>query len=195
MSKGLVSLVALLLLAGCSPPSMMRPAYLPVRSDAEKARFSTTASSEIVRANACALAGSFKVGDRMRNWTVTVGERPCWSQPNADSIPLYVYMDASERHVMLEAEANDDVPEETLHAAVASTGLSLKDAIDRTESTKESIAQNKNNGGGGGKGGAIAAAATAGGLAIVAVVVIVVVVVGAIVAGFAALFSALGKGI
>lgn len=131
------------------------------------------------------------VNDRARSWKVTVGDRECWSRPDADSIPLYVYMEDNPRAVVLEAAASD-LPEETLRTALSSTGLSLKDAVNRTQEVRASLARNKNSGGGG-NGAAIAGAAAGGGLVVVGVVVVVVVVVGAIIAGFAALFSAFGK--
>ena len=130
------------------------------------------------------------VGARARSWKITVGDRECWSRPNADSIPLYVYMEEDSRAVVLEA-ATGDVPEETLRNAVSSTSVSLKDAIDRTQEVRAS--QNKNKGSG--DGAAIAAAAAGGGAVMVGVVVVVVVVVGAIIAGFALLMSALVKGL
>jgi hypothetical protein len=151
---GLARLVLPLLVAGCADDAT-RPASWPPLAGAERARFATDAPAKVVRANACALTGAFRVGERERHWKVTVGDRRCWSPPDADSIPLYVYMRyvGDQATVVLEAAARD-VPEETLRVAVASTGRSLKAAIGQTEKARAAEAKRKH-----GNGGAIAAAA------------------------------------
>jgi hypothetical protein len=173
---------------GCVSHSMTRPEMPVVMANPQRARFSTTAPPEIVRANVCALNGTFLTGDKTRSWFVTAGAVRCVSRPDAEAIPLYVYMGDDFRSVVLEAAA-DDIPEETLRGAVTSTGLSLKEAIRRAEETRE--ARDGNNGGG--HGHAVAAAATGGGLVAVGIVVIVVAVVGAVCAAFVALFGSIGK--
>ena len=157
------------------------------------ARFRTTAKDEDVRANACALVGAFNVGSRPRHWVVSVDDLQCWSPPDASAIPLYVHIDTAkgERAVVLAATPPADVPVETLRDAVASTGVSLKQALEQVGKLRTAQATSSNQGGG--HGGAIAAAAVGGGVAVAVVVVLVVVLVGALVAAFSALAAALGK--
>jgi hypothetical protein len=183
--RKLALVLASVLVAGCAD-SATRPASWPTLVGAQRARFATTASPGVVRANACALTGKFKDGERTRNWTVSFGERACWSRPDADSIPLYVYMTNDHRAVVLEAIA-DDVPEETLRAAVTSTGLSLKDAVKRTQEAPPATHDK------GGNGGTIAAAAVAGGVTVGVVVGVVIAVVGVMIGGVVALIGAFGK--
>lgn len=166
------------------------------------AQFRTKRPVSQIRADACALTGEFQIDGHARTWDVWFGSQRCSAlPPDVDSIPLHVHvLESTEetdlaRTVTLDA-MSDEISEPTLRRAVTSTGLALRDAHAIAPSATEQVQTPQQAAHHGhAQGAAIAVAATAGGIAVVAVVVIVVVVVVGIVAGFAALFSALGKGI
>jgi len=165
------------------------------------AQFRTKRPVSQLRSEACALTGAFQIEGHARTWDVWFGAQRCSElPPDVDSIPLHVHVlepeeEGGARTVTLDA-MSDEIAEATLRRAVTSTGLALRDAHAITPSATEQVQTPQQAAPHGhGQGAAIAVAATAGSLAVVAVVVIVVVVVVGIVAGFTALFAALGKGI
>ena len=144
---------------------------------------------------ACRLRGTFQAGERTRSWFVTVGDYQCsTSSPRPDDIPLHVRIENQDREriVTLEASA-EDVPDETLRQAVATTAGALRDMRNPPPPPPQPRPPPPAQSNGHAQGTAIAVAAVAGGVTVTIVVVVVVGVVVAVGALFVGLITAFSK--